>query len=176
MKSIIAILSALGQQTRLEVLTLLGRGPVEGLTSGDLAMLARVPANSMSTHLAILAAAGLVSATRNGRKVTYCIERQAVEGALDNLSARLDDQTPKTYTGTASWKGVTPLAEPDAWSLRTMQFASPIHWSGTPNLRAATGNPSGQDVGSTPPGYARLSNFRSRKEHTRSIDHGSASR
>lgn len=54
MTDIVAALSALAQQTRLEVIMRLSRGPASGQTSGDLATLTQTPASSMSTHLKIL--------------------------------------------------------------------------------------------------------------------------
>lgn len=128
MISILNVLAALGQQTRLEVLTLLSRAPAGGLTSGDLAVMARVPANSMSTHLAILAAAGLVRSTRTGRKVVYVIEREAIEGALSNLSARLDDPKANHFNCTSSWKDAPPIARINAWSRKAVGYGHSDRW------------------------------------------------
>ena len=112
MIGIIDVLSALGQRTRLEVLTLLSRGPSTGQTSGDLALQARVPANTMSTHLGILAAAGLVTSTRSGRSTVYRMERKAVDDTLSILSARLLDHIDVRYVRNASIAGVrSPLAD-----------------------------------------------------------------
>jgi ArsR family transcriptional regulator len=67
----IVALSALAQATRLETFRLLvGREP-EGVPAGELARLANVPQNTMSTHLAILARAGLVRGERHSRSIVY---------------------------------------------------------------------------------------------------------
>lgn len=102
MRDMIAVVLALGQETRLEALTLLSCGPADGQTSGDLALQAGVTASSMSTHLAILAAAGLVSSVKSGRNVTYRIERGPIGSALSNLAARTLDDGRTRYVGSAS--------------------------------------------------------------------------
>ena len=99
MTGIVKILSALNHQTRLAVLKLLAGVPAAGLTSGDLATRAQVPPASMSTHLGVLADAGLVSSTRSGREVIYRIELDLVEAALGGLLERLvgSPEPPQRY-------------------------------------------------------------------------------
>ena len=53
--------SALSQPTRLEAFRLLVKQEPDGLPAGEIARRLDVPHNTMSTHLAILARAGLVS-------------------------------------------------------------------------------------------------------------------
>ena len=68
---VIDALSALAQTTRLDTFRLLvGREP-EGVAAGELARLIDVPQNTMSTHLAILARAGLVCGERHSRSIIY---------------------------------------------------------------------------------------------------------
>jgi ArsR family transcriptional regulator, arsenate/arsenite/antimonite-responsive transcriptional repressor len=68
---VIAALSALAQTTRLDTFRLLvGREP-HGVAAGDLARLIEVPQNTMSTHLAILARAGLIVGERHSRSIVY---------------------------------------------------------------------------------------------------------
>lgn len=64
-------LGALAQATRLDVFRLLVRHEPEGLPAGDIARALDVPHNTMSTHLAILARAGLVSGERQSRTILY---------------------------------------------------------------------------------------------------------
>jgi DNA-binding transcriptional ArsR family regulator len=73
MESIIATdaLGALAQVTRLEVFRLLVRHEPDGLAAGDIARQIGVPANTLSTHLAILARAGLVTSVRQSRSIIY---------------------------------------------------------------------------------------------------------
>ena len=67
----IAALSALAQPTRLETFRLLVSREPEGAAAGELARLIDVPQNTMSTHLAILARAGLVRGERHSRSIIY---------------------------------------------------------------------------------------------------------
>ncbi|RFB79154.1 ArsR/SmtB family transcription factor [Methylovirgula sp. 4M-Z18] len=67
----IAALSALAQPTRLETFRELVRREPEGVPAGELARLMAVPQNTMSTHLAVLTRAGLVSGERQSRSIIY---------------------------------------------------------------------------------------------------------
>lgn len=67
----LAALAALGQPTRLAVFRLLVRHEPDGLAAGVIAAAVGGPHNSLSTHLALLTRAGLVTATRNGRSIVY---------------------------------------------------------------------------------------------------------
>ena len=67
----LAALAALGQPTRLSIFRMLVRNEPEGLSAGALAEAVGCPHNTFSTHVAILARAGLVSGTREGRNITY---------------------------------------------------------------------------------------------------------
>jgi ArsR family transcriptional regulator len=73
----LAALAALGQPTRLEIFRLLMRHEPEGLAAGAIAESIGCPHNTLSSHLAILARAGLVRGTRDGRSITY---RAGVDG------------------------------------------------------------------------------------------------
>jgi DNA-binding transcriptional ArsR family regulator len=68
---VIEALSALAQATRLDTFRLLVSREPEGVPAGELARLIGVPQNTMSTHLAILARAGLVSGERHSRSIIY---------------------------------------------------------------------------------------------------------
>jgi ArsR family transcriptional regulator, arsenate/arsenite/antimonite-responsive transcriptional repressor len=67
----ILALAALAQPTRLDVFRLLVKHAPEGLAAGDIARTLAVPQNTMSSHLAILSRAGLVSAQRSSRSIVY---------------------------------------------------------------------------------------------------------
>jgi DNA-binding transcriptional ArsR family regulator len=67
----ILALAALAQATRLETFRLLVRREPDGLPAGDIARALAVPHNTMSTHLNILARAGLVSSERRSRLIIY---------------------------------------------------------------------------------------------------------
>ncbi|MCC6776015.1 MAG: helix-turn-helix transcriptional regulator [Hyphomicrobiales bacterium] len=64
-------LAALSQPTRLKAFRLLVTQEPQGLAAGEIARLAGVPQNTMSTHLAILGASGLVQSTRLSRSIVY---------------------------------------------------------------------------------------------------------
>jgi DNA-binding transcriptional ArsR family regulator len=80
MKSEAAIdaLSALAQPTRLEAFRLLVRQEPDGLPAGEIARRLDVPHNTMSTHLAILLRASLISVERHSRSMIYRAEIAAV--------------------------------------------------------------------------------------------------
>ena len=67
----ILALAALAQPTRLDVFRLLVKQEPAGLAAGDIAKALAVPQNTMSSHLAILSRAGLVSAKRFSRSIVY---------------------------------------------------------------------------------------------------------
>ncbi len=70
-ENVIAALAALAQGTRLDVFRLLVRHEPEGLPVGELARELATPHNTMSSHLAILSRAGLVSGERHSRSIIY---------------------------------------------------------------------------------------------------------
>lgn len=76
MESIEAItaFAALAQETRLAAFRRLVEAGPEGLPAGEVARVLGVPHNTMSTHLAALSRAGLVSARRESRLVIYRAE------------------------------------------------------------------------------------------------------
>jgi ArsR family transcriptional regulator len=73
----LAALTALGQPTRLEIFRLLMRRGPAGLAAGVIAETIGCPHNTLSTHLAILARAGLIRGLRDGRTIQY---RADIEG------------------------------------------------------------------------------------------------
>jgi arsenate reductase len=99
-----AVFDALSQVTRLEAFRLLLRYHPFGLAAGDIARLLAVPHNTLSTHLAVLQAAGLVRSRREGRTViTVCdpVRYAAAEAFLSegqpNRRQRKPIATPISY-------------------------------------------------------------------------------
>ena len=78
----ILALAALAQQTRLEVFRLLVSREPEGVPAGELARLVKIPQNTMSAHLAVLARAGLVRGERHSRSIIYCAELVRLRGLV----------------------------------------------------------------------------------------------
>jgi DNA-binding transcriptional ArsR family regulator len=67
----VSALSALAHPGRLDVFRLLVKAGPEGLAAGDIARATGSLANTLSTNLGILAAAGLVASRRDGRSIIY---------------------------------------------------------------------------------------------------------
>ena len=81
-------LGALAQETRLEVFRLLVRRGPDGAPAGEIARTVGVPHNTLSSHLSILAHAGLVASRREGRSIIYRVD---FEGARALLAFLLED-------------------------------------------------------------------------------------
>jgi len=64
-------LAALAQETRLGIFRLLVRSAPEGLPAGTIARRLKLPGPTLSFHLNVLAAAGLLIARKNGRSIVY---------------------------------------------------------------------------------------------------------
>ena len=67
----ISALSALAHPGRLEVFRLLVRAGPDGMAAGEIARATGSLPNTLSANLNLLAAAGLVSARRDGRSIIY---------------------------------------------------------------------------------------------------------
>jgi len=72
------VFAALSQSTRLDAFRLIVNHEPDGLPAGEIARLLDVPQNTMSTHLAVLARAGLISAERHSRSIIYRAEMDRV--------------------------------------------------------------------------------------------------
>lgn len=70
-ESAISALAALSQSTRLDAFRLLVRQEPDGLAAGEVARQLGIPQNTMSSHLAALARAGLIRAERHSRQIIY---------------------------------------------------------------------------------------------------------
>ncbi|MBO0755247.1 MAG: winged helix-turn-helix transcriptional regulator [Bradyrhizobiaceae bacterium] len=81
----LAALAALGQSTRLAIFQLLMRKEPNGLPAGSIAENIGCPHNTLSSHLAILARAGLVRGTRNGRAIVYRADIEGMRGLVSYL-------------------------------------------------------------------------------------------
>ena len=67
----LAALTALSQGTRLDVFRLLVKAGPDGMAAGAIATRLGVVQNTLSSHLAVLARAGLVDSLREGRVIRY---------------------------------------------------------------------------------------------------------
>ncbi|GIT91589.1 transcriptional regulator [Jannaschia pagri] len=77
--------SALGQETRLDVLRLLIQAGPEGMAAGDLVTTLGVRQNTLSANLGVLLNAGLVRNQREGRSIRYFVDLEGVRGLLGFL-------------------------------------------------------------------------------------------
>ncbi len=83
----IRMMSALAQPTRLRVASALAQEFPGGLPVNELAKLVDTPQNTMSSHLAILARAGVVVARRTGRVVEYRADARSLDALADFVAA-----------------------------------------------------------------------------------------
>jgi len=81
----LAAFAALSQATRLKIIRLLVRHEPDGLRVGEIATQLEQPQNTISTHLAILQRAKLLTSERHSRAVIY----RAAVGQLAELMAFL---------------------------------------------------------------------------------------
>ena len=71
-------LSALAQETRLELFRRLVRRGPEGVAAGEIAVELGIPKPTLSFHLAALERAGLVRSERRGRSILYAADYRAM--------------------------------------------------------------------------------------------------
>ena len=75
-------LSAIAQESRLDVFRLLVKAGPEGLAAGDIARRLKTAANTLSAQLLVLSNAGLIRARRDGRSIIYAINFDAMRDLL----------------------------------------------------------------------------------------------
>ena len=86
----LAILAALAHPTRLAAFRLLVRHEPEGLATGELVAATGLTQSTFSTHLAVLAKAGLVRSERRGRNQIQRAEIDALRAVVfSTISAPL---------------------------------------------------------------------------------------
>jgi DNA-binding transcriptional ArsR family regulator len=84
----LAAFAALSQETRLDIFRRLIRAYPGTMPAGMLADELDIPASTLSTHLAILSRAQLVTAERQGRTILYAAD---TAGAKDLLTYLIKD-------------------------------------------------------------------------------------
>ena len=75
-------LSALAQESRLDVFSLLVKAGPEGLAAGEIARKLKTAPNTLSAQILILSNAGLVRARREGRSIIYDADFDAMAKLL----------------------------------------------------------------------------------------------
>lgn len=72
--SAVISLGALAQESRLSAFRLLVQAGESGLPAGEIARALEIPHNTLSSHIATLAQAGLVQSRREGRSIIYSVD------------------------------------------------------------------------------------------------------
>jgi DNA-binding transcriptional ArsR family regulator len=80
--SALSILAALAHPTRLETFRQLVRHEPEGLSTGQLVEASGLSQSTFSTHLAVLAKAGLVTSEKRGRQHIQRVDIDALRGLI----------------------------------------------------------------------------------------------
>lgn len=75
--------SAMGSESRLEVLRVLVRAGDKGLLVGDIGERTKIPASTLNHHLKFLSAAGLIEQNKNGRTITNTANFQHLAALAD---------------------------------------------------------------------------------------------
>jgi ArsR family transcriptional regulator len=85
-KGTVAALSALAQETRLDIYRLLVQAGPGGLPAGRIGERLELALPTLSFHLAQLKHAGLVTARRDGRSIIYAANYPAMNGLIAYLT------------------------------------------------------------------------------------------
>jgi ArsR family transcriptional regulator, arsenate/arsenite/antimonite-responsive transcriptional repressor len=83
---VIGALSALAQETRLDIFRLLVEKGPEGLAAGEIGERLRQPSPTLSFHLNQLRFAGLVSSRRQSRSIIYSANFEAMNAVIGYLT------------------------------------------------------------------------------------------
>lgn len=86
-KRLSAMLAVAAQETRLRLIERIAAHDRDGITAGAAATALGVPPSTLSFHLAALAQAGLLTATREGRHVRYHIDAAGIRALVEGLAA-----------------------------------------------------------------------------------------
>lgn len=91
-------LAALAQESRLSTFRLLVRAGGEGMPAGAIAESLGIPHNTLSTHLATLANAGLIGSRREGRSIIYSVDFDGTRALLGFLLEDCCQGAPEVCT------------------------------------------------------------------------------
>lgn len=86
LKSAVASLAALAQESRLEIYRLLVQAGPDGMAASDIAERLGIPANTLSFHLKSLSHADLVRSRQAGRFVYYSTHYERMNSLLEFLT------------------------------------------------------------------------------------------
>jgi DNA-binding transcriptional ArsR family regulator len=91
-------LSALAQESRLQVFRLLVQVGPDGLPAGEIAEKLKIPPATLSFHLKELAHAGLVQSRKDGRSVIYGLDVKGINCLMGFLIADCCQGRPELCT------------------------------------------------------------------------------
>jgi len=99
-KHVIAGLSALAQESRLDILRFLVRRGTGGVAAGQIGDQLGIPSATLAFHLNTLTAAGLITRQRDGRQKLYRANISAVYALsaylLENCCTEIESQSENT--------------------------------------------------------------------------------
>src|SRR5277367_3044069 len=91
----VTALSALAQETRLEIFRLLVQKGPDGVAAGEIGDHLRLPSPTLSFHLSQLRFAGLVTSRRASRSIIYSANFKAMTELLGYLTDNCRDGRPE---------------------------------------------------------------------------------
>jgi ArsR family transcriptional regulator len=94
-------LSALAQETRLDIFRRLVQAGPDGLTAGRIGEVLALPPATLSFHLKELTRAGLLSARQEGRFIYYATQFQTMNALVGYLTENCCGGKPCAVTDTA---------------------------------------------------------------------------
>jgi len=107
-------LSALSQETRLDIFRLLTRAEPDGMCAGEVADAVGGRQNTVSTNLSILARAGLVRSVREGRSIRYFADLEGMRNLLSFLTEECCDGNPEVCAPILDVGGCAPIGNVQA--------------------------------------------------------------
>lgn len=93
--NILAGLSALAQENRLETFRLLVKAGPDGMPAGEVAAALGLPPNTLTFHFDRLRHAGLVTVRRDGRSMIYAAKFETVDALVAYLTANCCSGEPE---------------------------------------------------------------------------------
>ncbi len=105
----VAILAALAQPTRLQILDRVAEAGPDGVAAGDLARAIRCPPSTLSFHLKELSRTGVLEARPTGRFILYSLRRPALKALAIYIAGLAGARSPvrgrKGSTGRGGRRG-----------------------------------------------------------------------
>jgi DNA-binding transcriptional ArsR family regulator len=86
LKKAAKMLSALSQETRIQIYRLLLQEGPDGLAAGVIAEILQIPSATLSFHLSQLSDAGLLKSEKQGRSVIYSARYKAIKNLVNFIT------------------------------------------------------------------------------------------